>query len=75
LSLLSKSRPLRIKSLLRLAQCAEARVDPFVSGMVESLMKQLKRSVNNREVGLLEAPDTEGEVRLEPEQVVVKGDR
>lgn len=50
-------------------------MDPFVSGMVESLMKQLKRSVNNREVGLLEAPDTEGEVRLEPEQVVVKGDR
>ena len=64
--------PMRISALQRLAQSAEAREDPLVAGMVESLMTQLKRAVANRDAGLLEAADTEA--RLEPDQVVVRGE-
>ena len=63
---------MRISALQRLAQSAEAREDPLVAGMVESLMTQLKRAVANRDAGLLEAADTEA--RLEPDQVVVRGE-
>ena len=63
---------MRISALQRLTQSAEAREDPLVAGMVESLMTQLKRAVANRDAGLLEAADTEA--KLEPDQVVVRGE-
>ena len=62
---------MRISALQRLGQSAEAREDPLVAGMVESLMTQLKRAVANRDAGLLEAADAEA--KLEPDQVVVRG--
>ncbi len=67
---LSQGRPLRVSSLLSLGQGAEARSDPLVGGMIASLMKQVRRAVANRDA----ADDDGSEARLDPDQVVAKGE-
>ena len=77
---------MRVEALTSLQQTREAVDDPLVQGMLESLMTQLKRGVMMRDTPagsvVLNQPESEGgaaaadlkSVRLEPGQVVIKGE-
>ena len=66
-----------VEDLMRLYQTSETTSDVLLTGMVDSLVLQMKRAVSVRETGLVNQM-TEVEVKqikLQPEQVVIQGKR